>query len=428
MREIRKEFKVPERRLDELKAGVEAINKRAAKLGCKPVFLTVGENRMVELPRKNQDDAPKYYKEFDVVVEGETPKLDGWNFVASLLHFYGDDVGNIIQGVPGVDVPKEYRDRGPVCDHCNKNRRRNKTFVLENDDGRFVQVGSTCLGDFFGRSADNPEALAALCEELNRFFGGLSDGDDGEGGGEGGGVLRSYLALQAFLANTVTSVREYGWLGRGKARETGREGCATADEVVNRLFATHTCRTDSEREELERLTPTKADRAEADAAIEWGKGTLAERKEAATSEHFGTEGEREVFKLRVTRRSSFEGHFGTTWVTGFQDEAGNQAVWFGSYPVVGEVLSNSEGDALVEHEAKIGDDLFVKATVKEHGEYKGGKQTVLTRCALTRYDPDDKGVKKVLRACRKAGRLFSGDYWEILKFHDGKEEKEAVAG
>lgn len=475
MREIRTEFLIPERRLDELRKGIEDINKRAAKLGCEPVRLTIGEHEMVELPREREDDPKRFYKAFHVVVEGETPKLAGWEFQATLLHFYGDEAGNIIQAVPGVEVPKEYRDRGPVCDHCKTKRRRNKTYVLLHDDGHRVQVGSTCIGDFLGRAADNPEGLAAFCEALNRFFGKLGALEDGEGGepGCGPGVYRSYVELPVFLANTVSSIREFGWLSRGKAYETGRQGCATADEVSHRLFSVKRYLTDKEKEELERLTPTAADFEEAEAAIEWGKslegddlndylhnvhtlcevgfttehtfgvaasiifahrrhlGKLAERAKAGDSEHFGTVGKRETFELTVTRIGNFEGYYGVTWVVGFEDNDGNRAVWFSSnLPKVGYLTNDQFGDALVHEELAIGETVTVKATVKEHGEYKGAKQTVLTRCAATRYNPDTKEAKKLLRAIRKEGKVFdSQDAWEYYlegKAAEAKLEK-AVA-
>lgn len=468
MREIRAEFLIPERRLDELRAGIETINKRAAKLGCEPVRLTIGEHEMVELPRDRADDPPRFYKAFNVVVEGSTPKLAGWEFLATLLHFYGDEAGNIIQAVPGVEVPKEYRDRGPVCDHCKTKRRRNKTYLLLHEDGRRVQVGSTCIGDFLGRSADNPEGLAAFCEALNRFLGklgALEDGD-GEGGCDGPCVYRSYVELPVFLANTASSIREFGWLSRGKAYETGREGCATADEVSHRLFSV---RRYDNRDELKRLTPTASDFDEAKAAIEWGKaigddcndylhnvktlceagftthhtfgvaasivfayrrhlGKLAERAKAADSEYFGTVGKREVFHgLRVTRISSFDSFYGTKWVVGFEDADGNRAVWFSTkLPRVGFLTGEHEfHDTLVREELAIGETVIVKATVKEHGEYKGARQTVLTRCDINRFDPDTKEAKKILRAIKKTGRVFDNERdWECY-LEDKRYEEEA---
>jgi hypothetical protein len=57
------------------------------------------------------------------------------------------------------------------------------------------------------------------------------------------------------------------------------------------------------------------------------------------------------------------GQFGDKVLHTFEDGQGNAAVWF------------SSGRAL-----KIGKTYEIKATVKEHGEYNGIKQTVLSRC------------------------------------------------
>ncbi len=123
------------------------------------------------------------------------------------------------------------------------------------------------------------------------------------------------------------------------------------------------------------------------------------------SDHFGEQGGRGRWHLRVTGINSFEGQFGQTYLYRFVTPGGNVAVW------------RSGTDAKVTR----GDDLVVVGTVKQHGEYRGTKQTVLTRCSLYRADevgtcPSCGGtvlqcdIGKNCPTCKKRG-LKVADFW-----------------
>jgi hypothetical protein len=95
----------------------------------------------------------------------------------------------------------------------------------------------------------------------------------------------------------------------------------------------------------------------------------AERKakfaaQNASSQHIGTVGQREFFTLTIQWVKYFEGAFGATYIHGLKDAAGNVVIYKGSKCL-------GEKDATV----------TVKATVKEHGEREGVKQTIITRPA-----------------------------------------------
>ena len=96
---------------------------------------------------------------------------------------------------------------------------------------------------------------------------------------------------------------------------------------------------------------------------------VAERKlkfaaQDAGSQHIGTAGKREVFTLTINWVKYFEGAFGATYIHGLKDAAGNVVIYKGS-KCLGEK----------------GATLTVKATVKEHGERDGVKQTIISRPA-----------------------------------------------
>jgi hypothetical protein len=88
----------------------------------------------------------------------------------------------------------------------------------------------------------------------------------------------------------------------------------------------------------------------------------AKAAEAATSTHIGTVGKREVFTLAVRNVMTFDGTYGTTFIHILHDAAGNLVVYKGTKRL-----------------AQKGETVTVKATVKDHGEREGVKQTILAR-------------------------------------------------
>ncbi len=92
----------------------------------------------------------------------------------------------------------------------------------------------------------------------------------------------------------------------------------------------------------------------------------------STSEHVGKVGDKIEVVVSYIHTASWENGYGGYWspsVTNlhtFKDESGNMYVW-----KTGKFIESEYGTKMV-----------VKGTVKEHSEYKGTKQTVLTRCTI----------------------------------------------
>jgi hypothetical protein len=90
-------------------------------------------------------------------------------------------------------------------------------------------------------------------------------------------------------------------------------------------------------------------------------------KTNAASEHVGEVKERIDFEAEVVGVFGTEGHWGHTDIIKLRDTGGNLFTWFAS------VHTGVERGARV----------AVRGTVKKHGEFKGTKETVLTRCVVT---------------------------------------------
>lgn len=85
------------------------------------------------------------------------------------------------------------------------------------------------------------------------------------------------------------------------------------------------------------------------------------------SEWVGTVKKCEIFKgLKLVHVVVVEGFYGFKWGHKFVDGEGNIFMWRTSSYDLSDLLNET---------------FDVKATVKEHTEYKGMKQTVLTRCS-----------------------------------------------
>lgn len=149
-----------------------------------------------------------------VTVEGQRPKVAGWEFVATIDHTEGVP---IIKGVPGAgNVPAKYRTTGPRCDHCNKTRLRHETFIVRKTDDptRFQQVGRNCLADFFdGASPEDIATAVMFWTEAGELLG----ADDDEEGG--GGYYSMRYGLEHVLHVTQAVIENFGWMSATKARE-----------------------------------------------------------------------------------------------------------------------------------------------------------------------------------------------------------------
>lgn len=423
-------------RFGKLEETVAKLAKRAQKLGLEaPRLEIVAEFAMPRLRRANVDtnclnwDDPRIVRRLgsdgNVLIEtsemvpmvrfrliGQAPRLNGWTFRSTLEHIEGE---TIISATPGFDVPAKYRSTGNRCEHCQMNRARVQTFILENDDGRMMQVGRSCLRDFLGHN--DPNKAAAYAEQLGTLVElcGACGGDDDElSDGYSGGRSPQAWNLADYLGYVAANIRVNGWVSRKQARDGDFNVHATADSAYMAMFPAP----DASRKGL--IVPEPQDVTVAAAALAWVRdGWLAareegaelgdyehnvttivkmeyvtsktmgitasvisaharaigreiEKKRALAGKHVGTEGKRELFKaLSVARIFDIEGDYGVSKMHIFYDDAGNTLVW---------KASNERLD--------IGATYNVTATVKRHAvnNRTGAPETWLSRAKAVRVE------------------------------------------
>ncbi len=200
-------FVVNASELDYINEKLEKLNRKATKLGLAPMVLTVLRKYDEEV--KNDDHSVSVVKKAEITLVGESPKIAGWTFVATVEPVEdSEEVRNMINKLPGVtvEVPVEYRTASMFrCDHCHTERQRNEIFVIQHENGDFKVVGRTCIKDFMGYHA-SPNGLVQMAKNWQSF---VDEVREGLGGGGGGFERR--VNLREFLFRAAYFVNMYGY-------------------------------------------------------------------------------------------------------------------------------------------------------------------------------------------------------------------------
>lgn len=408
---------IPEFRVDALRAAVEKLGRKAAKLGLSPITFKLTGNRETrdfattavehyEDGNTSVRSTPTKVEAVEVEITGESPTLAGWSFAASVDPV--EDTGrNVLSKSPFFtgEIPLRYRSATQECEHCKLTRNRKGTFVLSHIEGDFKQVGRQCLKDFLGNL--DPKALLSAAALFSQIYD--LCGEAGEFEGSCGSRDISY-GLKSVLVIVYNLIKEYGFTSVSKAREipgvVATKDYATA--VLNPVFGV----SESVKFADKFSAGSPEALAKAEAVIEWARGLdlddqndyianlaaafltdgvnakrlgivcsavtahtrhlgqLAERAREATktNEHVGVVGEKIERPLTLVRLTPIEGNWGCATLCILEDAEGRSFKWFASNCPFAD--------------ADLGQTLSIKGTIKSHDEFKGRKQTSLTRAKI----------------------------------------------
>lgn len=409
-------FSIPEQNIENLEKKLIRIKNKCAKYGCEFKYERVGEH-FEEKKFYHCDEFGTVEKWSEVIhfidIEAEgTAAINGWKFVASLDF---TDKGNIIQGVGDIEVPARYYSCSPWCEHCKTARDRRHSFIVFNEEtGEFKQVGKSCLRDFTGGlSAEVAASFESAIKEIQEAsdFSGL------------GGFGKSWFDVKEFMAYVAETIRIYGYVKRDgvdictadRAEELYRKGTgmrlAGGDAQKARLLDAEAKGFDAgngaELAEKVRAWILGNERDDnyfhnlkVACGLEYGDykvlGLLssafpaydrdlefqAEKREreakaaeaAEKSSWMGNVGDKVSFEIADFRViSSWETQWGMTMVYKFVSVDGQEATW-----KTGNWVS----------ERCIGGKISGK--IKELKEYRGVKQTELTRCKIVEKETEKK--------------------------------------
>lgn len=190
------------------------LAKRCEKLGVEaPKVIVI---RQFIQRTTNELGVEKFEPMFEYEVVGDNPVLaGGWQIVASVQH---TDIGNIVKVAPKFQetFTQNLFNAPDTCEHCNQNRNRKLTIVVQDADGKMFRVGTNCLKDFTGHN------LPAVWETFE-------DDVDLENLGGGGGW--EYDLTQVITLAYATQ-RLRGW--KGAQTEVGRPTYDVVKDALRR--------------------------------------------------------------------------------------------------------------------------------------------------------------------------------------------------
>lgn len=404
-------YSVWEGHMDDLMKKVTRIKNKCKKFGCDFHFEKVGEEfREVEDPNTINPITGKPVKvvmKFFICEAEGTALVNGWEYIGSVEH---TSKGNIFcKAMTDVEIPERYRCSDPYCEHCGTNRRRKNTFIVrKKETGEFKQVGDSCLMDFtHGMSA----SFATYMASLRSIF---EEAEKPVFGGNGWSTER--LDTREVLQYIAETIRHFGYT---KSDTSG----STKSKALDFYNYTHGRTRMWTKEEVERvsreidLVGFNPDSEEATKMVDevldwignqettndymhnlkvvtslsymdyWKFGLLvslfptwnrdlelqarkkAEMEAGKMSKHVGEIGDKIIVKVESIKcltswESCFNGYTTTTtYIWKICGDDGNVYTWKTSKWLNEEYPPN-----------------VIKGTVKAHNEFRGVKQTELTRC------------------------------------------------
>lgn len=360
-------FTVPYYNIDKVKKMAEKLAKKTNNVK----FEIINEVwlRFPNLPKED----PRRFKAYEIEVEGSY-RIEDWEFVASLEHL---PTGNMIRNISDRELPKKFRTCKPYCEHCNTLRNRKDTFVLFNHKvNEYKQVGRQCLENYTGMSLEEVSSIAEAVRGFEMLEVDLEDDSLLEDYKSRGYCIAMYNFLFKQYAYKVISTKGYD-------RDT------TVGEILE-AYEKGDIDDNDYLEELEEITKwIEADTSDSEymsnLKVLWNAEALEpkhyrtiasgifvalrdiKRAKSVNNEHIGTVGQRipvEIESVRVlyTRHDSF---YGDSYLYKIVDTQGHTLIY------------STDRDL-----SKV---KKMVATVKAHEEYKGEKQTVITRAKIEAY-------------------------------------------
>lgn len=387
-------YLIHESNIERLERKVKAVSNKCKKYGCDFHYQVVGE----EFKGVNVEGRGQVARFIVVEAEGKAI-VNGWEFVAKVQH---TDNGNIITGV-GIEVPEKYYTSKPVCEHCNSKRTRKYTYIVRNTEtGEFKQVGKSCLKDFVG--GYDIEWAAQYISMFEELIVGEAPMP--------GSSYKAYTETEEYLRYAAETIKHFGFhkadTGEystlrkaltyynvdhgnltGKMAEPYREEMAKVNFDANSEYAKQTVteavrwikEQDEQNNYYHNLKVAVANQyivgnvygilASLIAAYNKAMEIKAKREKAVeaeiNSQYVGELKQRITATIKSIKCvTSWDTDFGYTYIYKIIGQDGNTYTW-------------KTGKEIDEEQA-IGH--TITGTVKAHTEFRGVKQTELTRCKI----------------------------------------------
>lgn len=381
---------------EDVEKKLNRVAKKCIKHGNDFTFEVKGEE--IREKFNSELNRTEYHKFILIEVEG-TAKIDNWECIAVLeIH----EAGNIIRRInTEIIIPDRFKTTQNICEHCNTNRQRNNMYVIHNTEtNEWKQVGGNCLKLYTGGL--NMEYVAAFMDgitELEEF-----DGIVGHG--------KAYYHVDEVLSYAVEVIAKTGYFNAQAMLPTKyivsnlmHDTFDRAIANINKEFAdarldVRVCHNDFHKnntyDTVEKIISYYKNVEDDSEFIHNIKVMLNEGYVLAKNfgflcylpEGYAKHIQKEVEKAKKVETKYF-GEVGkrykdkvisnVTLVTSWQTQWG----YTGIYKITledGSILTWKTSNGLYLNEGEDYDKISF--TVKEHKEYKGEKQTEVTRCKV----------------------------------------------
>lgn len=392
-----KTYFIHEGNLDRFEKQMHQIERKCKKYGNDFRYSVLGEDfRKV----KGSDEILHLTRFIEVEVEGSL-KFDNWVFVAVVEH---TEKGNIIrQYDTNQKVPEVYYYSDTTCEHCNTKRRRKDTFLIYNAESDvWKQVGRSCLKEFTsGLDAETVARWISSWDTIIEYESVPS-----------GYSFTKYYNLRDILLYSAGCISKFGYFKSDSMYSTSSR---TLDyyQADNEGHLVSDRKLEDVRKEMETVkfyAYSSDNQKLVDAAIEWLSSqpdddqyihnlkvacsgeyitgrefglvcslirayqrTLEikdkqkkQEEEDSKSNHIGSVGDKITFEVSEFKCLSSEyTQFGPQYFYKFLDNRGNVYTW-------------STGTYISEESMP----FQLTGKVKAHNEFRGCKQTQLTRCKV----------------------------------------------
>lgn len=333
------------------------------------------------LNKRDNSSRIQAVKAIDINITDDIVSIDGYKVLAHIEHFTN---GNVVTPILDAEIKKEWSVIDGKCDHCNTNHKRKYTYIIS-DGTEYKQVGKSCLYDYTGIRIDLLTSFAIVSDYVIKDIMNESSFDSLLPSSNRLYTVRNIIALAVDEINTNGYIKE--GITTDKIRHSVCGGKLASDEAFNVVdnIINMVLEMPDEIRGYEWFTADYCRNAKPIIREEYCKtkhiGRLAylpviykkelEKKakieeNSKNTSHVGSIGDKITIDIKDTRcLTSYSNGFGydsMTYVNKIVDTNNNIYIW---------ITSKSINNA-----------TCLKGTIKEHNDFNGEKQTVLTRCKV----------------------------------------------
>lgn len=323
----------------------------------------------------------------EVELTGEY-KENGFEFVATIEHTPNGNIIRCINSELESSIPSKYKTCGPECEHCHTTRSRKDTYLIYNESTKeFKQVGKTCLLDYTkGLTPETCELFSGLtssflsAEELDYDDLMMMGGDNSINWGFSNKDIKKIaydVVKESGYIKDVTAKTMSEYIERNYKPVCSDKDIEAIDEYARSIDSEYGYMRNASLAWLNDKASYRDFALLASFVSVYFKH-LAEvkrqEKASKTTNYVGTVGDKitikvETMRVIYTKYYQFNYYCGTSEdVWEIIDTKGNTYIWATSTDINGDEVDTITG------------------TIKDHKEYRGTKQTVLTRCKVTYFN------------------------------------------